>query len=813
METFRNDLRLAVRVLRKNPGFTAIAVLTLALGIAVNATMFSLVSGFLLQRPPGRDPQRVVVVSSVNPNQVFHADASPVSAPNFLAWRDANHVFADTAAADDFRTVSLTAQDQPESLRASAVSPNYFSVLGVSPQFGRVFSDGEDQPGRDRVVILTHALWERQFASDPSIIGRTVRLNRENYSVIGVMPANFRLMGPTPQLWIPLALTPSDQTAAARKDRSLLLYARLKPGVTLQQARAELTTLAHRAEESFPDTEKGWGASVRIMSDFFIYDFNIRTALVVLMTTVGFVLLIACANVAGLLMARAASRKKELALRIALGAGRLRIVRQLLTEGLLIALLGGGAGLLFSVWGIHFLRASLNFNDAMTAIPISLDWNVALFALGASLLCALLCALAPALNASRTDINTSLKDESRAASSSRSHSRLRTLTVTGEIAFALFLLIGAGLLIRAIFLIEHQNLGFRPDPLLTADVTLDNAHYKDAAQQTLFVQNLLTRLQQIPGAESAAVTSDLPATGPGRIGLQIQGQPDLPADQKLRARHVVVTKDYFQAAGISLLHGRALADTDNSTAPRVVLVNQEFVHRFLHDTEPLGQQIRLEVTGATPDWSEIVGVVANVKAYSEETRDDPEVYESFLQRPMSSFSLMVRASSDPNGLAPALRSAVSQVDSELPVARLMSMPDLIVRQRGGDGVFMRLMGTFASLALILAAVGVYGLVAYSVNQRTHEIGIRMALGAGSPDVLRMILWEGLKMASIGAAIGLVMALPLPKVFNSIFQGLETGEPRLYAIVPLVLLLVAIVATYVPARRATRVDPMTALRQE
>ncbi len=813
METFRNDLRLAVRMLLKNPGFTAIAVQTLALGVAVNATMFSLVSAFLLQRPPGRDPQRVVVVSSVNPNQVFHADTFPVSVPNYLAWREANHVFADTAAADDFRTVSFTAQDQPEALRSSAVSTNYFGVLGVSPQLGRTFSDGEDQPGRDHVIILTHALWERQFASEASLIGRSVRLNRENYTVIGVMPASFRLLGPTPQLWTPLTLSPADQTAAARKDRSLQLYARLKPGVTLEQARSELTTLARRAEETFPDTEKGWGASVRTLSDFFVYDFNIRTALFVLMTTVGFVLMLACANVASLLLARAAGRRKELAIRIALGAGRLRIIRQLLTEGLVIAFLGGSMALLFSSWGVHFVRANLHFNDAITAVPISLDWNVVLFALGVSLLSAVLFGLAPALNASRTDINTSLKDESRAASAGRSQSRLRTMMVTGEIAFALFLLLGAGLLIHAIFLIEHQNLGFRPDPLLTADLTLDKARYKDASGQALFVQDLLPRLQHIPGAEAVAAASDLPATGPDRVTLRIKGQPELPANQSLRALDVVVTRDYFRAAGIPLLRGRAFTDMDNATASRVVLVNQEFVHRLLKDQEPLGKQIRLDVTGVAPEWSEIVGVVANVKTYSEEARDDPEVYESFFQRPVSSVSLMVRARSDPNSLASALRSAVAQVDAELPLSRVMSMPALIERQKGGDALFMRLLGSFALLALILAAIGIYGLVAYSVRQRTHEIGIRMALGAGSPDVLLMILGEGMKMTAIGTAIGLAMALPLPKVFGAFFFGLQLSEPRLYFIVPLAILAVAIPATYVPARRATRVDPMSALRQE
>ncbi len=813
MEIFAKDLRLAIRLLLKKPGFTLVAVLTLALGIAVNATMFSLVSAFLLRRPPGREPQRVVVVSSVNPNQAFQADAYPVSAPNYLAWREANHVFADMAAADEYRTVNLTSQGQPEALRSAAVSSNYFSVLDVAPQLGRTFEAGEDLSGRDHVVILSHELWERQFGSDASSIGRTIRLNRENYAVIGVMPASFRLLGFTPQLWTPLVLTPADQTAAARKDRSLHLFAQLKPGVTLDQARAELVTLARRAEETFPDTERGWGAAVRTLPDFLVYDFGIRSGLAVMMTTVGFVLMIACANVAGLLLARAAGRRKELAIRIALGAGRLRIIRQLLTEGLVIAFLGGAMGLLLADWGIRFVRANLTFNEAISAVPLRLDWNVLLFALGVSLVCALLCGLAPALNASRTDINTNLKDESRAALPSRSHSRLRSVMVTGEIALALFLLVGTGLLIRGISLIERQNLGFRPDHLLTASVTLDSARYKDARQQALFVRDVIPRLQHIPGAQAVAAASDLPATGPDSATLRIKGQPELPANQRLTALDVVVTIDYFRAAGIPLLRGRTFTEMDNPTAPRVVLVNQEFVHRHLHDQDALGQQIRLDSSGATLEWSEIVGVVGNVKSYSEDIRDDPEVYEPFLQRPVSSLSLMVLASSDPNSLAAALRNAVAQLDAELPLARVMSMPAVIEHQKAGNPFFTRVLGSFAVLALILAAIGIYGLIAYSVGQRTHEIGIRMALGAKSPDVLRMVLWEGMKMTAIGAAIGLAMALPLPKIFDAIFYGLHLREPRLYFIVPLAILVVAMLATYIPARRATRVDPMAALHQE
>jgi len=813
MGTMVQDLRYALRQLRKNPGFTGIAVLTLGLGIAVNATMFSLVSAFLLRRPPGREPERVAVVSTIDPAQGFQADASPVSVPNYLAWREANHVFADMAAANEYRTVSLTLQQQSEAVRSSAVSPNYFSVLGVTPQLGRTFAAGEDLAGQDHLVILSHELWERQFGFDPSVIGRTIRLDRESYTVIGVMPANFRLLGYTPQLWTPLVLAPADQAAAARHDRWLRLFARLKPGVTLEQAKAEFGTLARQSAESFPETEKGWGATVRTLPDFLIYSFGIRNALAIIMTTVGFVLMIACANVAGLLLARATGRRRELAIRRALGAGRLRVIRQLLTEGLAIAVLGGGLGLLLAFWGINLVRARMTFNDEISAVPLSLDWNVLLFSAGLSLACAVLCALAPALNASRTDITTNLKDEGRTASPSRSHSRLRTVMVTGEIALALVLLVGTGLLIRALFVIEHQNLGFKAEHLLTAGLTLDKARYNDASRQTLFVRDLISRLQHIPGSEAAAVASDLPASFTGSLSLRIQGQPDLPASQALSALDSVVTPDYFRTAGIALLRGRTFTEMDSPAAPRVVLVNQKFVDQYLPAQEALGKRIRLEVSGVTPDWTEIVGVVGNVKTYSESTRDDPEVYEPFLQRPVSSFSVIVRSTSNPNVLASALHDTVAQMDVDLPLAHVMSMPALIESQKGGNTLFVRMLGAFALLALTLAAIGIYGLIAYSVGQRTHEIGIRMALGARSQDVLRMVLGEGMKMTAVGGVVGLALALPLPKLFEALFLDLHVSEPAVYFIVVVAIVLVAVFATYVPARRAALVEPMSALRQE
>jgi putative ABC transport system permease protein len=813
MDTIIQDLRYGIRQLVKNPGFTAIAVITLALGIGVNATMFSMVSAILLRRPPVHDPDHIAVVTAIDPAGGFQADNSTISAPNFLTWRTVNHVFSDMAAADEFRMASLTVQHSPEAVRAAAVSSNYFNLLGVTPQIGRTFAVGEDQPGQDRVVILSHELWERRFQFDTSIVGRTIRLNRADYTVIGIMPASFRMLGFLAELWTPLVITQADQTAAARRDRPLYLFARMKPAVRIEQARAEFATLAHNAEESFPDTEKGWGATVRTLPDFLVYGFGIRAGLTVIMTTVGFVLLIACANVSGLLLARAVARRKELAIRVSLGARRLRIVRQLLTEGMIIALLGGAIGVLLAYRGIDLVRTSMSFNDAFRAIALRLDSNVVIFATSVSVLCALLCALVPALKASRADVTSSLKDESRSASAGRSHSRLRMVMVTGQIAFALFLLLGTGLLLVGILHLRHQYLGFQPQRLLTAGITLDQTRYKEPLHQEAFVRNLLSRLQQIPGADSAAVSSDLPASFSSNVTVKIQGQPDLPASQVLTAFDIVVTPDFFRTAGISVLRGRTFSEQDNANAPRAVVVNQKFVERYLHGEDAVGRQIHMEVPGAEPGWSQIVGVVNNVKNDPEATDETPGVYEPFWQRPISSFSLMVRATTDPDGLTSEVRRAAAQVDGELPLNRLMSMPAVIDRRTAADRFFTSALAGFASLALVLAAIGIYGLIAYSVGQRTYEIGIRMAMGAKSQDVLRMIFREGMKTAVIGTCIGIAMAIPLPKVFGAMFFDLHISEPQLYFFLPLVVLAAAVLATYIPAHRASKIDPICALRQE
>jgi len=491
----------------------------------------------------------------------------------------------------------------------------------------------------------------------------------------------------------------------------------------------------------------------------------------------------------------------------------MRIVRQLLTEGLVLAILGGVTGLLLARWGIAVMASNLTFNDSIKSFDFRLDSNVLLFAVGVSLACAVLCALAPAWNAARTDVNSTLKDESRAVSAGRSTNRLRAVMVVGEIALALFLLVGTGLLIRGIFLVEQGDLGFEAGPLLTAAINLDDARYKGPQKQSEFVKEVLRRADEIPGADGAAITSDLPATGANSVTLRIEGRAELPANQRLTADSFVVSPGYFRVAGIPVIRGRVLAAADTASAPRVLVVNEEFVRRNLQDQEPLGKRIALDVTGAASEWAEIVGVVGNVKGYSEDTHYSPQVFEAFAQRPVSSLGLLVRAKADPNGLAGGLRDVVAQIDDELPVSRLQSMSELIEKQKGGNPFMSRVLSCFALLALLLAAIGIYGLVSDGVAQRRHEIGVRMAMGAGSREVLSMVMWQGFKMTMIGAFIGSLMALPLPQVFDAAFVGLHVREPRLYFVVPLAILVVTMLATYIPARRALSVDPIATLRHE
>jgi putative ABC transport system permease protein len=513
LEVLLQDLRFGVRMLSKNLGFTAVATLTLALGIAANATIFSFVSAAMLRRPPVGDPDRVVVISSINPVSTWGINLNPFSAPNYFAWKKQNRMFVDMAAADPYAGASLTGDGNPERVSVMRTTANYFSVLGVSPQIGRTFAEGEDQNGREHVVVLSHEFWERRFAADPNVIGKTIRLNGTGYEVIGVMPVKFLLQSFQAQIWMPVVLAEGLQSAAARENRNLFLFARLKPGVAVAEANAEFQRLARLAEQNFPDTEKGWGATVLTLQQHMIRVFNAGPALALLMGAVGFVLLIACANIAGLLLARATGRGKEIAVRVAMGAGRFRMIRQLLTEALLLSALGGAAGLALTFWGARLLKSALSFNGEVTALDLSVDGKVLAFTAGISLLAAVVFGLAPALKAGTSDVYTILKNATGKASAGSRQNLLRSVLVTAEVALAVVLLTGTGLMIKGVVDGMRKGLGFAQDHVLTAYVSLPDSRYSDAGKQAAFYRALVTKMENLPGAESAAVASVLPAGG------------------------------------------------------------------------------------------------------------------------------------------------------------------------------------------------------------------------------------------------------------------------------------------------------------
>ncbi len=809
LETLLQDLRYGARMLRKNPGFTAVAVATLALGIGVNTTIFSLVSGLLLKKPAVRDPDRVVVVVATDPARAVERALAP--AVDFLAWRDGNHVFEDMAAADAFHDFSLTGAGEPERLSGMRVTANYFRTLGVQAFLGRTFLPGEDRPGRDRVAVLTYGLWQRRFSSDPEVVGKTVSLDGEKYVVIGVMPASFRQVEFLPRIWTPLVLASQDPGPRARDARLYWLFARLKPGVGLKQARAEMAALARRAEQSYPASEKGWGADVMTLQEYGIQEDHIRAALTLLMIAVALVLVIACANIANLLLARAGKRRQEIAIRTALGAGRMRVVRQLLVESLLIAAIGGGAGLVLAYVGVDLLRATLHFNDYVTAIAgdVALDGRVLAFTCLVSMGAALLFGFAPAIRASAKDPQSALRQGGRMGDLSRGWGR--NALVGSEIALAMVLVIAAGLMIKATAEETGGDYGFDPARVLAASVSLTNARYREPARRIVFFQGVVEKLRTMPGVEAAGIANAMPFTAEERT-FRIRGQRDAPAEERPSARYFAVSPSHFRVLGIPLIQGRAFRESDNAGALRVAIVNKVFAERFFPGQSSLGRYIRVDHD--SPDWSEIVGIAGNIKASYRPKEQDAQVYESYLQVPMEpEMWLAVRTAGDANLLTRAVRSAVWSVDPNQPIGRVRTISGMIDEQEGGDYVFDTLLGIFGAMALALAAVGIYGVIAYSVAQRTHEIGIRMALGAVPEDVLRSVIGKGMLLALVSAALGLLAAAPLPKLFAATLQGFGVHSLAIYVCVPLFLLLVVFVAIYVPASRAARIDPMEALRQE
>ena len=804
---FLQDLRYAARILWKNPGFTAVAVIALALGIGANTAIFSVVNTVLLRPLPYKDSEQLVMVWEDASRQGYPRDTP--AAANYVDWRDQNSVFSGMAAIAD-NSFNLTGVGDPERLKGRLVSANLFPLLGVDPQLGRVFTAAEDQPGSQKVVLLSHRLWQRRFGGDPAIVSKTLTLNDETYTVVGVMPARFQFPENDDELWAPIAF--SAEEAANRNRHYLQVIARLKPGVTLAQAQSEMTTIGARLQQQYPQSNTDISVAVTSLHEHLVGD--IKPALLILLGAVGLVLLIACANVANLLLARAAIRQKEIALRVALGARRWRLLRQFLTESVLLATLGGLLGLAIAYAGLMLLRSFIPENISQ-AREISLDLKVLGFTLGVSLLTGFIFGLAPAIQALRMNQSETLKEGGRDSVTGRSGKRLRGLLVTAEVAISLVLLIAAGLLINSFLRLRNIDPGFKVDHLLTMKIELPEPKYEEFERRTAFYNDLVQRVQSLPGVQSAAVTTNLPLYRQGNsIGVRLEGKPEPPPGQELIVVTRVVSPGYFDTMSIPLLAGRPFNDQDTDKTPNVVIISETMARRYWPGEEAIGKRLATRRIRSDADWIQVIGVVKDVRQFELNAEPRPQMYISYRQPSFfAAEDLVVKTDVEPASMAAAVRKAVWEIDKDQPISNIKTMEEILADSIARQRFSMLLLGLFAGVALLLAAVGIYGVMSYSVAQRTHEIGIRMALGAQTGAVLKLAVGYGLKLVVAGVLIGLVAAFVLTRLMSTLLFGVTPTDPMTFALISLLLVGVAAVASYIPARRATKVDPLIALRYE
>jgi predicted permease len=803
MEQLWQDVRLGLRMLAKSPAFTVVALLSLALGIGANTAIFSVVNQALLHPIPYPDPDRVLVVWTTIPSQGIRQFASSI--PDFLDWRAQNRAFQQMAAIQS-GAANMTGIRRPERIQVFDASANIFSLFGMQPQWGRGFVADDERNGR-RVVVLDYGFWQRSFGGDRNVVGKTIALDGENHTIIGILPKQFNSLGG--DVWKPLVYSPA--LVNERGSHNELVVARLKPQVSLREAQSEMDTIAQRLERAFPKTNSGFGVNLMRLSELLAGD--LRPALLVLFAAVGFVLLIACANVANLFLARATGRHREVAVRIALGGRRSRIIRQLLTESLLLSCLAGVAGFLFAVWGAGLLMKSLPESVRPTGIEIStLTGPVFAFTLSVSVLVGLLFGLAPAWQGSKFNLNQSLREGGRAGSMGAARQRLRNTLVVAEVALSLMLLVGAGLLVQSFLRLEKSNSGFRADGILTMELSLPAAGYATNEQQVVFFKRLLATLHALPGSSQAALVSSLPLQGhSGHNSFKIEGRPeakslkDLPiADKRL------ATADYFSLMGIPVLRGRAFAESDNETAPGVAIIDESTARQYWPNEDAVGKRIRyFKAHLEMGRWLTIVGVVGSVKQNRIEDPPNGSVYVPLFQTPDSEIALAVRGPVT----AGALMDSIHALDRDLPVSKVRSMQDIVSEATALQRLAAQLVGIFALVALALAVIGAYGVIAYSVAQRTQEFGIRVALGASSPDLRKLVLRQALVLTGAGIAIGLIAAVNVTRLMSGILFEVRPGDPLVFSTAALILAAVAMLACYVPARRAARVDPMVALRYE
>ena len=805
METLWQDLRYGFRVLSRKPGFTLVAIITLALGIGANTAIFSVVNKLLLDRLPYKDPDRIITLWE----RLSEAAATKVKvAPaNFLDWRERNQVF-DQMAAVFPSGFDYTGGAEPESIRGWLVSEGFFEIFGVRALYGRTFDSEEFKPGGPRVVVIGYGLWQRRFGSDPQIVGQTLQLDDQPFTVVGVLPPEFRFLDEK-QMWAPKTF--DDRDRRQRTGGYINVVARLKPGVSVEQADDDMNRIAEGLASEHPRTNQGTGVTLVPLPEQLVG--HLRPALLVLLGAVGLVLIIACANVANLLLARGAERQKELAIRAALGASRARLTRQLFTESLFLALLGGTCGVLLASWGIDAILA-VSPPGLPRIDEVTIDARVIVFTFAVSILTALAFGLAPAIQFSSPKLQQFLKEGGRTSTAGFGRRRLRHALVVSEIALALMLLVGAGLLVRSFIRLLQVDPGFTPDNVLSLQVFIWDTH-QTPQQRTAFFDEAFARLSSLPGVQAVGAVTALPFNNEDTIDVDttftIDGKPAEPG-QQLTASSTVASIDYFKVMGIHLKSGRLFNEYDRAGSPLVVVINEAMARRFFPEEDPVGKKFTVGSFGR-PMSREIIGVVADVRHTGLDSNPRPEFFVPHLQNPFGGMAIVVRTSSDPDALLPAAKEQIRAINKDQPFYSINTMDALVSRSLGERRFNLLLLSSFALIALVLAGVGIYGLISFSISQRTHEIGVRMALGARARDITRMILGEGIALALAGVAAGVLGALLLTRLLKGFLFGVTPTDPVTFAAISVLLVALALVASYLPARRATRVDPMVALRHE
>jgi putative ABC transport system permease protein len=813
MDSLLQDLRYSLRRLIKSPGFSLVVVITLALGIGANTAIFSAVDAILLRPLPYPEPSRLVTINHYYPT--LNDLKAPVSAPGFRDYQQRTRSFASMAVESNWNA-NLTGVGDPVRLQGSRVTGRLFSTLGVPALLGRTIQPGEDSLGRDHVVVLSYGLWQRMFGGQRSVVGSRLSLNGESYDVIGIMPAEFRdFFSRNAEIWAPLSFT-AEQLNGDRTNEWLNLTARLKPGITLEDAGRELSALSTQLKQDYAEYAPSWSLTAEPLSRLASGD--IRPALLVLLGAVGFVLLIACANVANLLLARAAGRTREIAVRTAIGATRERLVRQLLTESVMLSLAGGALGLVLAWGGLRALLA-LKGGNLPRADEIGIDGNVMLFTLAISVFTGLLFGLAPALHFSSLDLHGSLKEGVRGATSDGSTHAVRRALVVAELALALTLLTGAGLLVKSFGRLQNVDPGFDPDNLLSFNIALPATRYRSDTAQIAFFDAVLPRLAQVPGIKAIGATSVLPFSGSWTTSsLEIEGYQTPRGEPGPWGDRRDVSAGFFEAMRIPLLEGRILTEDDRAGTRRVAVIDDEFVRRYWPHENPIGKRITFGPPAGAADtssreWIEIVGVVGHTKHEGLAAEPRIQYYLPYRQEVRPALTVVARTSGDPARYVNALRSVVRSVDTDQPISQVRTMDELLEQSVGQRKLSMLLLTLFSGIALLLASVGIYGVMSYSVAQRAREIGVRIALGAERRDVLRMVLRQGMRLAFAGVALGLVAALVLTRVIASQLYEVQATDPTTFVLVASLLTAVALAANLIPAMRATRVDPAVVLRDE